>query len=159
MIKRISRWLQKPLREKLNVFLYNYRALKLRFILKNSNSQFLAASLPWGKMKVYDDIYQIKKRKIYDDITQSDLVNVLFNILKINISKYDFNKICKKYSIEAYLLFFYTNSRPLIYPNYMTKFRLKVLNENLKKTILADCNIFFDYPTFEFTIKYKSKCS
>src|SRR5688572_5732002 len=54
-VSRIKRFLNKPLNEKLNFFLYNYRALKLRYILKYKKPKYLTAKLEWGEMKVAPD--------------------------------------------------------------------------------------------------------
>ncbi len=54
-VNRIKRFLNKPLSEKLNFFLYNYRAFKLRYLLKFKKPKFLIAKLEWGEMKTAAD--------------------------------------------------------------------------------------------------------
>ncbi len=55
LVNRINRWLEKPLSEKLNTFIYNYRALKYSIVTRDGNQKILTAHLPWCSMKVRTD--------------------------------------------------------------------------------------------------------
>lgn len=54
-LHRISNWIEKPTAEKLNSFIYNYRALKFRTIYRFFKPDHLTAVFPWGTLKVNTD--------------------------------------------------------------------------------------------------------